>query len=212
MELLDRIREIKDDESTTKPGNKFGRLTVIGQEFSIPDNSAQRRKHRHVVCECECGRIVVKKICNLIYRHSPLSCGCLQKEKARNHQWRHGCACKNSSSLQRIYSIWKHMVGRCTNTRHHAYMNYGGRGISVCDEWRASVRNFADWAINSGYADTLTIDRIDPDGDYGPSNCQWLTRDENTSKMFADRKRQIKALKEEVAYLRRRIVELETGK
>lgn len=79
----------------------------------------------------------------------------------------------------RAYRIWQNMKRRCTNKNDHAYYCYGGRGITICEEWLNSSEAFMDWAYSHGYADDLEIDRIDPDGNYEPSNCRWITKEEN---------------------------------
>lgn len=87
--------------------------------------------------------------------------------------------------MKRIYSIWHNMKSRCYYNKSDKYKYYGGRGITVCDEWRDSFKAFYAWAMANGYRDDLTIDRIDVDGNYEPSNCRWidmLAQNNNTSK------------------------------
>ena len=82
---------------------------------------------------------------------------------------------KHGESNTRLYTIWRCMKGRCYNSANTSYINYGGRGIKVCDEWKSSYTAFRSWSLANGYLDSLSIDRIDSDGDYEPSNCRWTT-------------------------------------
>lgn len=98
---------------------------------------------------------------------------------------------KNTSetpkSKTRLYRIWSGMKQRCYNNKSTGFRWYGEKGIKVCDEWLNSFESFKEWALNNGYEETLTIDRIDPMKDYSPLNCQWLTPAENSAKASGSR-------------------------
>ncbi len=141
----------------------------------------QKRKVRRYLSlyGCECGKTKILWEANVRYGQTK-SCGCL-KEKMQstpelNPNYRHGYA---SGGGKRLYSVYNNMLGRCNNPGHQDYQWYGGKGVEV--EWLDFIA-FKDWAEGNGYRDDLTIDRIDPDGNYCPENCQWVTPSENFSR------------------------------
>ncbi len=85
-------------------------------------------------------------------------------------------------SKTKLFYIWQNMKQRCSNKKNKTYQYYGKKGITVCKEWLNNFKVFKKWALENGYSEGLSIDRIDNDGNYEPSNCQWLTLAENTSK------------------------------
>ena len=148
-------------------GKRFGRLTVIGVE----DNG---KRKTYYACQCDCGNVKVIRS-DALLSGCTVSCGCKKKEQDKvnltaNHS--------HKMSGTRLYNIWSGLKGRCNNPNDPRYDRYGGRGISVCEEWNKSFQSFYDWAINNGYSEELTIDRIDNDGNYEPSNCRWSTNKE----------------------------------
>lgn len=144
-------------------GKKFGRLTVIER---LENNSRGGTVWK---CKCDCGNIKIADG-ERLRLGKVQSCGCLASETSRNKFLRHGMSGK------RIHNIWKTMCHRCECKNISNYSDYGGRGIRVCQEWLDDFMNFYEWSMKNGYADNLTIDRINNDGSYEPSNCRWVTQ------------------------------------
>lgn len=99
---------------------------------------------------------------------------------------------KHGASGSRLYRTWRSIKCRCYNENRQCYKNYGERNIQVCDEWLNSFQAFYDWAINNGYKENLTIDRIDPNGNYEPGNCRWATNLEQPRNKRSNKKYTIK--------------------
>ena len=95
---------------------------------------------------------------------------------------------KHGLSNTRLFSIWKSMLTRCLNPNNKSYKYYGGKGVSVCDEWKNNFQAFYDWAISHGYTDNLTLDRMDSIGNYCPQNCRWVTMKEQNENKSNNRK------------------------
>ena len=149
-------------------GKKFGRLTVIGFSETVSGGCKQVAWD----CKCDCGNVVYGKRPRAIKNGTLKSCGCLKKEQDRHNLGESRIT--HGMTDTRLYSIWSSMKRRCYNTHEAAYLHYGGKGVKVCDEW-LDFKSFYDWAIHNGYADDLTIERIDIDKDYCPENCTWIT-------------------------------------
>lgn len=154
-------------------GTKFNRLTVVKlasiKRYISPKGLASDIEY--YLCKCDCDKETVVQKSKLIYSHTK-SCGCLRAENMAKISTTHGL--KND----KLYNRWYQIKRRCCNKNNFAYKNYGGRGIIMCDEWRNDFKAFHSWAMNNGYKKGLTIDRINNDGNYEPSNCRWATMKE----------------------------------
>ena len=146
-------------------GQRFDRLIVISRAENSKTGKARW------ICKCDCGNETVVSG-DALRNKNTRSCGCLQKEIITKQNTIHG------KTGTKIYKAYIHMKERCYSKNDKRYSDYGGRGITVCDEWLHSFQAFYDWSMANGYADDLTIDRIDVNGNYEPGNCRWVTQKE----------------------------------
>lgn len=155
-------------------GDEFTRIRVIGSPFNVRVGSANKRM-QHAVCQCECGEVLVAR-CSVLKIGRLHSCGCYQSDVTAARNFKHGLAPRK---VPKPYNTWCHIRERCLDPNYPYWHRYGGRGIKVCDEWRDSPEAFCKWAIENGWQPDLTIDRIDNNGNYEPSNCRFVTQAEN---------------------------------
>ena len=152
-------------------GKRFGNLVAIEREQDVVQPNGRRNGRRRVVykCRCDCGNIVTVRADHL-RSGATKSCGCMQRELLSSRQTTHG------QSKTHLYGVWNSMKSRCYNSATQFFYRYGGRGITVCDEWRNDFESFRSWSEATGYRDGMTLDRKDNDLGYSSDNCRWTDR------------------------------------
>ncbi len=166
-----RFSNLNLSKPEIKIGDKINRLIVI-EKYNKYEHGQNKT---YVKCLCECGKEIDAKLTAIKSAHVK-SCGCLRnelvKERIIKRNTTHG---KADLKNNRLYRIWCAMRSRCRDINYPQFKNYGGRGISICQEWDDYL-NFESWALSNAYSDELTIDRINVDSNYEPNNCRWVDR------------------------------------
>lgn len=165
--------------------DRYGRLLVIRETEPA---TYSKKKIKRWICRCDCGNTVVVRQSDL-RSGKTVSCGCYNKDII-NQPKTHG------KSRTKLYMVYTSIKQRCLNPNNKNYDDYGGRGIKICNEWEKDYITFEKWAIDNGYKEGLTIDRINNDGNYEPSNCRWSDKKTqvNNQRIRKDNKTGIKGV------------------
>ena len=170
-------------------GQRFGKLVVLPycfvEDIRDTDGKIIPSKRQYILkCQCDCGNIYYANRFQLL-NDKLHSCGCeksqrmVQMNKTYSQKYS-DCDSQSTSKYNQLYNSWSAMKNRCLSVNNTHYEYYGGRGITICDEW-LDYENFKSWALQNGWDNNLTIDRIDYNGNYEPNNCRWITQKEQTN-------------------------------
>lgn len=152
-------------------GRRFGRLFVINEAPSRRTKGGT--SVRMWLCKCDCGNEVILSTGNITSGNTK-SCGCYKKDKNSSVFTTHG------KTGTKLYRVWSSIKDRCFRESSRQYCDYGGRGITMCNEWTKDFQAFYEWALSNGYKEGLTIERIDVNGNYCPDNCTWIPKEQQS--------------------------------
>ena len=157
-------------------GMRFGRLVVVKRVENL-------KKHTAWLCQCDCGHTSIVRSFSLKDANVRTCRYCRSYSKDASLKAKYKVETPEELKIcNKLRLIWGNMKYRCNNPHYREYARYGGRGIKLCDEWSENSQVFITWALENGYKPGLTIDRIDNDGNYEPSNCRFIPRIENSVK------------------------------
>jgi hypothetical protein len=174
-------------------GKTYNYLTIL--KFTRLSRVSTGQITRHCLCRCRCGKEKEYALNNILGARSK-SCGCMPY------------SCHNPYFKTRLYRIYQGMKTRCYKESHPAYRYYGAKGVKVCKTWKNNFQSFYNWAINNGYKENLSIDRINPCGNYTPSNCRWATSKQQANNKRLSNRLNIKKLSDKTGYSMERIRQL----
>lgn len=152
-----------------KPGDRRGKYTVVGRALG------GSQKHPRYVVRCDCGRQNNVAGTTLVAARGCKECATVGRPLKYGHH----------IAADPLYRAWVSMRRRCNAAHDPRNSRYAGRGICVCPEWDEAFEPFRDWSVANGYRPGLSLDRVDVDKGYGPNNCEWVTKSENSRRMAA---------------------------